>query len=364
MPSTPSGEDHYCFIIHDNLPYCYDINWILALPAGIRYRNRFRKVWVEGNLHDHIDTMVGSEVLIILRLQEANLLIPVRWGKIKEARQRGSIYFFQYVLGDLVAYPSDRDQREANIANATKVFAQQHVWLPGVAGEMLHQPSVFRSTAGSQLRRAGTDDDAAWGNSVEAVTIAPIYERAEFLQVLGLFNLNEEASSVSDENYVIRSNTVYQLRVFQYVPVPGNPPSATPHDIDVATFPDHFVQLRKTQRAVGLYDELIFSLKSKRLPPKERSSIEITHNPAPEGTGSYAPGTLYIPIITTGRSPALTLTWVLVLIACLVGMFTPQIYRGNDTVVRNLATVIFVLIVSGWRTTLDALFPALPWQAK
>jgi hypothetical protein len=113
-----------------------------------------------------------------------------------------------------------------------------------------------------------------------------------------------------------------------------------------------------------LYDELIFSLKSKRLPPKERSAIEITHNPAPEGAGFYAPGTLYIPVITTGRSPALTLVWLFVLAACLVGVFAPQVYHGNETIVRNLATVIFVLVISGWRTTLDALFPALPWQEK
>lgn len=169
---------------------------------------------------------------------------------------------------------------------------------------------------------------------------------------------------MSDEHYVIRPNMVYRLRVSQYIPVPGTPPIVTPHDIDVATFPDHFVQLRARQRAVGLYDELIFMLKSRRLPPKERSAIEITHNPAPEGTGSYAPGTLYIPVITTGRSPVLTLFWVIVLIACLVGMFAPRLFHENETVVRNLATVIFVLIVSGWRVTLDALFPTLPWQAK
>src|SRR5215475_15345710 len=87
MPTTRQRDDHYCFIIHDNLPYCYDINSILALPTGFRYRNRFRKIWVEGNLHDHIDTMVGSDVLIILRVQAQNLLVPVRWGNIKEAQQ-------------------------------------------------------------------------------------------------------------------------------------------------------------------------------------------------------------------------------------------------------------------------------------
>jgi hypothetical protein len=161
---------------------------------------------------------------------------------------------------------------------------------------------------------------------------------------------------------MIRSNTVYQLRVFQYVPVPGNNPTVTPHDIDVATFTDHCVQLRPKQRAVGLYDMLIFVLKSRRLPPKERSAIEIPHNPAPAGSESYAPGALYLPVMTTGRSPAIVMLGVILLVASLVGMFAPSIYHSNDTIIRNLSTVIFVLIISGWRTTMDALFPPLPWQ--
>jgi hypothetical protein len=364
MQPVPGDRDHYCFIVHDNLPYCYDVNSILALPAGFRYRNRFRKTWVEGNLHGHIDTMVGSDVLIILRVQEKNSLIPVRWGKIKEAQQVGSIYYFEYLLDDLVEYSSDPDERSAEIARATQLFADNHVWLPGTAGEMLLKPSVFRSTVGSQIRSASISDPTAWGNTVDAVTSAQIYEKAEFLDVLGLFDLKGRRSPVKDEHYTIHPNTVYQLRVFQYIPVPGVPPVVTPHNINVATFTDHFVQLRPRQRAVGLYDELIFVLKSRRLPPKERSAIEITHDPAPEGSGSYAPGTLYLPVTTTGRSPVVSSLWVLLLAACLVGMFAPRIYHADESIVRNLATVIFVLIISGWRTTADALFPPLPWQVS
>lgn len=364
MPLRPPGSDHYCFIIHDNLPYCYDINFVLALPSGSRYRNRFRKSWVEGNLHDNIATMIGANVLIILRVQEQNILIPVRWGTIKEAQQFGGIYYFEYVLGDLIAYSAEPAQRSTEISYSTKLFSDMHVWLPGTAGQMLTEPSVFRSTAGSHLQLRPGDDFTAWGNGVEAVITAPIYDKAEFLKVLGLFDLRGRASPVIDEHYVIRSNTVYQLRVFQYVPAPPGTSTTAPHDIEVVTFTDHFVQLRPKQRAVGLYDELIFVLKSKRLPPKERSAIEIPYNPAPAGTGSYAPRALYLPIITTGRSPAIIILSVVLLIASLIGMFAPKVYHANEDEVRSLATVIFVLVVSGWRTTMDSLFPSLPWQVS
>lgn len=363
MSQNQQHSDHYCFIVHDNLPYCYDINSILALPSGFRYRNRFRRTWVEGNLHNNISTMVGNEVLVILRIQDQNLLIPVRWGTIKEAWQVGSIYWFEYILGDIVNYSSDAAECEEQVRQATRLFASMHVWLPGTAGQMLTEPSVFRSTAGTQIVRRSADDFTAWGNNVQAVTMAPIYERAEFLKVIGLFDLKGRGAPVSDEHYIVRSNTVYQLRVFQYIPTPGTGGAlATPHDIDVATFSDHFVQLRPKQRAVGLYDMLTFVIKSRRLPPKERSAIEIPHNPAPAGSGNYAPGALYLPVMTTARSPAITVLWIVAIAACLLGMFSPGTYHTKDTVVRNLATVIFVLLISGWRTTTDALIPSLPWQ--
>lgn len=364
MPPALISEtlDHYCFVVHDNLPYCYDLNSILALPSGFRYRNRFSASWVEANLHGDIASMPGSEVLIVLRIQEQNLLIPVRWGTIRVAQQVGTIYYFEYVLGDIVKYSEKPDERAREIDNLTEKFAATHVWLPGTKGTPLGsaEPSVFRSVAGRGLPVASADDLTLWGNSVAAVTTAKIYERAEFLKVLGLFNLKGAPCTVRNENYEVRPNTVYQLRVFQYIPVPGDAPTITPHDIDVVTFSDHFVQLRPKQRAVGKYDMLSFVLKTKRLPARERSAIEIPYNPAPAGSGTYAPGALYIPVITKGR-PALILLWVVLLAASLVGIFRPTVYHGDPTVVRNLATVIFVLIVSGWRTTLEALLPPIPW---
>ena len=48
------GSKHVCFIIHDGRPYCFDLNEILALPAGLRYRNRFAQQWIEPGLRDGI----------------------------------------------------------------------------------------------------------------------------------------------------------------------------------------------------------------------------------------------------------------------------------------------------------------------
>lgn len=347
----PGGRDHYCFIIHANRPYCYDMNPILALPSGFRYQSRYAGPSVEDSLLGDINVMIGSDVLIVLAVQERNSLIPVRWGNIKEAQKIGSICYFEYLLGDLVEYSSDYDKRNQEIVRATKLFADARVWSFETTGETLLKPAVFQSAVGSSFRSTRVDDLAAWGNTVEAVSTASAYENAEFLDVLGLFDPKGKQSPVKNGHYVIRPNTVYQLKLFQYIPAPGAMSDVISRDINIATFPDHFVSLRPGQRAVGKYDMLTFSLKSRRLRSKERSAIEVGQNPVLEGSRSCAPETLYLPITIKGRSSVVIVLWILILATCLIGIFAPKFYYADSALVRNLAIVIFVLAVSGRRLT-------------
>ena len=304
-------------------------------------------------------------MLIILRDLTRNRLVPTRWATIKMAVRIGQVYYFEYLLEDLVKYPEEEDLREQQIADVTARFGRFHNWLPGTSGAALgaQQPSVFRSAAGLDLQTASGADLEEWGNTVAAVATSETYREVEFLKVLGLFDLKGQAAPVTDENFILRSNTVYQLRVFQTVPVPDLSSNVTPHDIDVVTFSDHFVFLRPRLRAVGKYDMLNFVLKTRRLPPKERSAIEIPHIPH-HLKGGYAPSALYMPILTRGRSPVLVAAWLAIVVACLVLMFRPSVSPGDPTTVRNVATVLFILLISGWRTTATALFPSLPWAVS
>jgi len=284
-------HQHLCFIIHANVPYAYDFNAILALPAGFRYRNRFDERWVDPNLREDVEAATSVEVLLILRDQDANQLVPARWARIQLAQRIGRIYYFEYLLGDLVRYNPDEDKREEEIAQRTATLNQYHPALPGSAGQPLEAPSVFRSVAGRQFPTAQAGDLTEWGNTVAAVARAKIFSRVEFLNVTGLFSLTGEPAQVYAEHFVVRPATVYQLRVFQGVPVPGDE-VLEPHDIEIQTFTDHIVQLRARQRAVGKYDMLNFVLKTKRLAPRERSAIEIPLVPNRNGQ-NYAPSSLY-----------------------------------------------------------------------
>lgn len=356
----PGDEDlHACFIIHSALPYCYDLNQVLALPTGFRYRNRFQAAWVDPNLRGNMGTLAGKRVLIVLRDRDRNLLIPVRWGLLDVAQQVGSVYYFEYVLGEVIDYPGVEAERSVQIQEHTRVFGNHHPHLPGTAGQDLAAPSVFLSSAGASLPTASADDLSHWGNAVAAVSSAAIYEKVEFLKVVDIRTFDGVAAPLRGEHFEVAPDTVYALHVFQTIPRVGDG-QVEPHDITLQTFPDHIATLRGTQRAVGKYDMLTFVLKVKELPPGERTSIEIPYSPHPE-RGKYAPTSLYIPMIVRPKSRLRSVLRLGIVATALTFMFGPQLLPGNEETIRNVATVVFVLVVAGTPHLLKALWPHFPF---
>jgi hypothetical protein len=307
--------------------------------------------------------MVGKEVLIVLRDLETNKLIPTRWARIVLAERIGRVYYFEYILGALIQYSEDETERMEQIAERTTVFEHYHSWLPGTVGQSLNtaEPSVFASSAAANFPTTDDSIPSEWGNTTAAVTTARIFENTEFLNVLGLQDLAGNEVPVENECFIVRSNTVYQLRVLQTIPRP-DVANLRPHDVELVTFSDHFVQLRPKQRAVGKYDVLNFVLKTKRLPPNERSAIEIPYVPLQSQSAS-APSGIYMPIRIEARSRASVIIWLTAVIACLVVMFRPELLPLDPPLVRNISTVVFVLLVTGWQQTAGALIPSLPWAA-
>lgn len=359
-----TNEDAFCFIIHDHTPYCYEINAILALPRGFRYRNRFATAWVEPNLRDDISKLRGHSVLLVLRDQARNLLIPFRWARIVLAERSGNMFYFEYVVDELILYPTDAKGIDEQIRETTQTFQTYHAWLPGQPMTQLgeREPSVFASRAGAALPKASADTASEWGATVNAVSTAAAYEGSEFLRVLGMRTLDGRDAEVRDEAFTVRPNTVYQVRVLQNIPRPGNSP-IKPHEIELHSFSDHFVYLKPTQRAVGKYDLLNFVLKTRSLPPNERSALEIPISPNPSSM-DYSPSPLYMPVRVAPRSPALTIAWIAAVMASLFLIFYPKVTTLDEVVVRNIATVFFVLLISGWQRASSALFPTLPWSTK
>jgi hypothetical protein len=331
----------------------------MALPAGMRYRNRFDSQWIDPSLRSDIQNLVGESVLIVLRDPEGNKLIPVRWGVLVTVQPVGRIVYFEYKLGDVVQYSTAENVRLQEIVDRTQTFSAQHTWLPGTAGLPMSTASVFRSTVGHGFPKTQADDLTAWGNAVSAIATAPAYEGIEFLKVVGLFGSNGRPAKISDESFLVKSNAVYSLRVFQHVPQPGSIPIPS-HSIEVNTFDSHVTALRSRQQAVGKYDMLTFVLRILQLNPGERTSMEIPHRPDAATTNS-AHTSLYLPLTIRNPEPLRLVLLLLLLAASAVFMFWPHIGSLPEEIIRNIATVLFVLTLAGPNRTLSTIWPSWPW---
>lgn len=365
MVSHPPAGPHLCFIVSSLRPYCFDFNEILALPAGFKYRNRFQTMWVEADLRQQIGpALAGRRVLVALRDADNNLIVPMRWGTITSAEPVGDIAYFEYLLGGLVKYSNPENVRQQEVVAYSDKFSQRHAWLPGAPGEPFRDPAVFWSDIGNTLGTADAGDLTAWGNAVAALVHAPAYRRIEFLKIVGLYAKDGSVATVQDESYLVAPNSVYTLKVFQFVPDPG-PEEALipPHAIKLNTFDDHIIALRRTQQAVGKYDMLKFVLRVRTLAPGERTEIEIPHCPdaATEGKASTS---LYIPVEVRQLSRLRVTIAAVTALVSLYLMFRPQIGEFPADVVRNLATIVFVLVVTGPARVLASIWPHFPWRSE
>jgi hypothetical protein len=364
--SERSEDLHFCFIIQSHNPYCFDLNEILALPSGFRYRNRFDTRWIEPVLQqEEMSSFLQKRVLVVLRDIESNQLIPARWGLIVSAIPVGEIFYFEYQLGDLIRYNSMNNVRLQEIVGHTEAFSRNHHWLPGITGKPLTDPSVFRSNVGARMPVAPAEDLTAWGNAVSAIATAPVYSDVEFLKIVGLVSSKNKAATVVRESYVAKSDSVYTLQVFQHVPnptptSPGIPARIPPHSIELNTFPEHIIALRSKQQAVGKYDMLTFVLKTLALHPGDRTAMEIPHVPD-AATSSSALTSLYIPVTFKAKSRILTIIAFAIAGASLYLMFEPHLGSLSTEVVRNLATVVFVLTVAGPSRLFASIWPTWPW---
>jgi hypothetical protein len=363
MPTAPSEAQHLCLIIHSHRPYCFDINQILALPTGFRFHNRFDIQWVHQDLRRDIESLKGQRVLLVLRDPDNNKLIPFRWGRLFNAERIAKTVLFDYHLEDLISYSNEDNVINEEINACTRMFADRHDWLPGELGKGLTSPAVFRSDVGLGLSTSDANDMKAWGNCVDAVSTAPCYLRMEFLKVVGLFDVNNKRAPVTKETLLVKRNSVYVLSIFEYIPRPGAENEVIPlHNLELTSFPDHVTTLVPKQQVVGKYDRLEFDIKVLNLGPGERTALAIPYQPD-AATTATASATIYLPLSTAESRHGRLLGALALAIVSLFFMFKPEIGNLSQEVVRNLATVIFVLTVSGPSRTLASIWPAWPWGA-
>jgi hypothetical protein len=361
MPTNDSAAQHLCLVIHSHRPYCFDINQILALPSGFRFHNRFDIQWIHQDLRQEVESLTGQRVLLVLRDPDNNKLIPFRWGRLFNVERIAKTVLFDYHLEDLIDYSNEDNVIIEEIKARTRMFADRHSWLPGELGKGLTSPAVFKSDVGFGLSTSDGDNMKAWGNCVDAVSTAPCYLRMEFLKVVGLFDVNNERAPVVKETLLVKSNSMYVLSIFEYIPKPGPENESIPlHNLELTSFPGHVTTLVPKQQVVGKYDRLDFDLKVLNLGPSERTALAIPYQPD-AATSATASATIYLPLSTAASRHGQLIAALALAIVSLFLMFRPDIGNLSQEVVRNVATVIFVLTVSGPSRTLASIWPVWPW---
>jgi len=204
----------------------------------------------------------------------------------------------------------------------------------------LDSPSVFRSNVGANLRslrrttspRGATRSPQWRPRPVTAVSSSsrssdcsrPMAECARSQRVPG----RQTKSGVRTEGVPARART--------------GPTGNTVAQSCVEHVSCHITALRAKLQAVGKYDMLTFVIKVLDLAPGERTAMEIPHEPD-AATIRSAMTSLYLPITVARAGRLRLLGAVLLAIVSLFFLFRPHIATVSTDVVRNIATVVFVL---------------------
>lgn len=80
-------------------PYVYDLPQILALPASLEFRFRYRDRWLDPEVRKQVNQSVTSEpILLVFWSQKTKRLIPLRWARLQSLVKYGPVTYCSFTL--------------------------------------------------------------------------------------------------------------------------------------------------------------------------------------------------------------------------------------------------------------------------
>jgi hypothetical protein len=244
-------------------PYCYDVSVIVGLPTNLSHRFRYRGKWVK--LDRNIETVVGEEALIILRVQDTGDLIPVRFVLIENVRRIGDISFIEFHTLELCSVKTiHRASELVNKALRTRGYAN-------IAGQDLESLVLELEPRDAQeLENLKTDnEDEQWAEVVRKLGTLDCFRDFSFLRVLDMRDARGKTAPMKrgesgQYSFSLDPDRVYFLNVMQHVPwkIEETERIEKSYDVELDAETDEIVVLRKIQRVVGKYDLLRFIFKT------------------------------------------------------------------------------------------------------
>jgi hypothetical protein len=344
-----SKNDQYLIIIPNAItPYGYELTKIMAYPKGFRYRFRFDEEWVHEEVRNNFLNLVGKKGLIIIRDMDEAKFYPIRYFILKHIRRIGTIYYFEYELGEFIDFSSDEGIKSNQLADFNSKFKEFHKSkiISNNPGEHM-RPLVLLTRFELNIKNEhyiSSDIEGRefeqWGNIVTLTTHINFYDGVEFIKLIKAepMKLNGRKSYFKNDFLYLKECEDYNLMILQLVPK-GGLVKPRPRDILVKSDSKYIEILRNRARAVGKYDVLTFLFRVRANTGGHNSFLDIEHIPKTEAE-QYIEPKLYIPIRINKSSLKLLIKFALFILFTF-GYILFNIHLPTSLVfLKNLPTLL------------------------
>jgi hypothetical protein len=264
-------------VINSVVPYGYELNNVLAPPAGFSYRGRYKRKWIGPRDPTRLSNRWAMLVLRDYYTSKdvaASRFVPLRYARVGDVKPYGSVARFEYELGEYVALPSEPEQRGAVLAQFNACVEKDIDSLRNVVES--RYPNRFRPGDITPLVYLAEDrskdfqdhedqgEDARWGNIVDELTRRAPYETFDFLKVIRLtVGRANGVAPIKDGAAILAPDTIYEMDVLQLTPAAGaEAPGRSNHLLHLRADADELRVLRSPFPIVGKYDVYTFRFRT------------------------------------------------------------------------------------------------------
>jgi len=351
-------------------PYCYDIAYVLGLPANFSHRFRYHAKWMR--LSCNVSDIKRQPALIVLRNEVTAGLTPVRYAQIEDVLPVGDINYIEFRLQ--CYFPVARiDSASTYLNNAleTKGFVNKQ----GADLDCLVL-EVDSGDLGDAGKEEKLNSHQMWSNLLGVIGQFNCYKDFSFLKVLHVRDSKgDNASAVPDEtgkySFALKPSHVYYLDLIQHIPWEMDKTESieTPYDVELKSETAEVAILRKIQRVVGKYDLLRFIFKTAPGESTKHTFVEVESKQGGE-LAKYGLPTLFLPLRIEAPQWMKAVVWIrrsLSVLAVVVIVVSNPLARwlgAEAEWVRDLALLLLVLSTGKWEEAMLAFLKETTKEAR
>lgn len=349
------------------IPYGYELIHILAYPSGLKYRFRFSEKWVSEKIRNDLLSLENRKALIIFRDKKTNCFYPVRHATILKAEKIADVYYIEYRINEIVDYDSRASIRDQQITNFNESFHTFHnSELNDSTPDRDMSPLVFFSNLIPEFNNKHfssenevDQDSERFGNVIEAIKSVSFYEGIEFLKIIEIRSMkNAETLKIKEGFVQLDENTTYTLKILQIILKTSPEERLSPNDIILSSEDRYIDIVRGRLRAVGKYDVLTFTFRTRFNSGAENSFLDIVHKPKDEESHFIDPK-LHIPVAIKKSNKGIIPRVIIMMVAALFYSFPDilsYIVPPHEELVKDVSMFTFFILFLDLRRMLTGYF--------